>query len=130
MTDIYDKKNMPRAIYCIHALSRYLFHLGIAPEIQDLKGIAQFTEEEISAMDSELAKAGVQMPKFGKIGGILAKEIGADAAASQSRPKEEEGGEEEKKLESRGRDSGVRAASHLPTFFLLSFTFINHHHYY
>lgn len=23
VTDIYDKKNMPKAIYCIHALSRY-----------------------------------------------------------------------------------------------------------
>ena len=30
----------------------------------------------------ELHKAGVQMPKFGKIGGILAKELGEDDAAS------------------------------------------------
>lgn len=82
VTDIYDKKNMPRVIYCIHALrcvtcyhlswdeqqlcrvssgigtgapphvqdmsmislhSRFLFQLGIAPKIQDLHGIAQFT---------------------------------------------------------------------------------------
>jgi hypothetical protein len=55
--------------------SRYLYHLGIAPEIEDLHGIAQFTEEEISAIDKELQKSGVQMPKFGKIGGILAKEV-------------------------------------------------------
>jgi Ras GTPase-activating-like protein IQGAP2/3 len=81
VTDLYDKKNMPRVIYCIHALSRYLYHLGIAPEIEDLHGIAQFTEEEISAIDKELQKSGVQMPKFGKIGGILAKEMGEDDAA-------------------------------------------------
>eukprot|EP00052_Salpingoeca_macrocollata_P027179 m.257054 g.257054 ORF g.257054 m.257054 type:complete len:1548 (+) comp22704_c2_seq1:460-5103(+) len=81
VTDLYDKKNMPRVIYCVHALSRYLFHLGIAPEIEDLHGIAQFTEEEISAIDKELQKSGVQMPKFGKIGGILAKELGEDDAA-------------------------------------------------
>ncbi len=56
--------------------------------MKDLKGIATFTEEEISAMDAELAKAGVQMPKFGKIGGILAKEIGADAAASTFQKKQ------------------------------------------
>ena len=24
ITDLYDKKNMPRVIYCVHALSRYL----------------------------------------------------------------------------------------------------------
>lgn len=47
----------------------------------DLKGVAQFTEEEISAMDSALTAAGVQMPHFGKIGGVLAAEIGEDAAA-------------------------------------------------
>eukprot|EP00049_Salpingoeca_infusionum_P017332 m.352578 g.352578 ORF g.352578 m.352578 type:complete len:1576 (+) comp16555_c0_seq1:753-5480(+) len=79
-TDLYDKKNMPRVIYCIHALSRYLFHLGIAPEMEDLHGVAEFTEEELSAMEAELQKAGVQMPKFGKIGGILAKELGEDDA--------------------------------------------------
>ena len=32
-------------------------------------------EEEIQAMDEELAKAGVQMPTFGSIGGVLAKEV-------------------------------------------------------
>ena len=34
-------------------------------------------EEEISAMDKELERVGVQMPKFNKIGGILAKEVWA-----------------------------------------------------
>lgn len=80
-TDIYDKKNMPRVIYCLHALSKYLFILGIGVEMEDLNGVAVFTEEEISAMDAELGKAGIQMPKFGKIGGILMKEIGTDAAS-------------------------------------------------
>ena len=32
-------------------------------------------EEEIHAMDQELEKAGVQMPTFGAIGGVLAKEV-------------------------------------------------------
>eukprot|EP00041_Stephanoeca_diplocostata_P037701 m.1438242 g.1438242 ORF g.1438242 m.1438242 type:complete len:2086 (+) comp25089_c0_seq3:340-6597(+) len=81
VTDIYDKKNMPKAIYCIHALSRFLYSLGIGPLMEDLTGKAQFTEEEISAMDGALKEAGVQMPQFGKIGGMLAAEIGEDAAA-------------------------------------------------
>uniref|UniRef100_A0A672LL19 Ras GTPase-activating-like protein IQGAP1 n=1 Tax=Sinocyclocheilus grahami TaxID=75366 RepID=A0A672LL19_SINGR len=80
-TDVYDRKNMPKVIYCIHALSLYLFKLGIAPQIQDLLGKVNFTEEEISNMRKELDKYGIQMPTFSKIGGILANELSVDEAA-------------------------------------------------
>nr|KAI8756299.1 ras GTPase-activating-like protein IQGAP1 isoform X2 [Biomphalaria glabrata] len=80
-TDIYDRKNMPRAVYCVHALSLFLFKLGLAPQIQDLYGKIKFTEEEISAMRKELDKYGIQMPAFSKIGGILANELTVDDAA-------------------------------------------------
>ncbi|MBN3301610.1 IQGA1 protein, partial [Amia calva] len=80
-TDVYDRKNMPRVIYCIHALSLYLYKLGIAPQIQDLLGKVDFTEEEISNMRKELEKYGIQMPAFSKIGGILANELSVDEAA-------------------------------------------------
>ncbi|KAJ8005447.1 hypothetical protein DPEC_G00146740 [Dallia pectoralis] len=80
-TDIYDKKNMPRTVYCIHALSLYLFRLGLAPQIHDLCGKVKFTEEEINHMKRELDKYGIQMPAFSKIGGILANEISVDEAA-------------------------------------------------
>ncbi|XP_058972434.2 ras GTPase-activating-like protein IQGAP1 [Pocillopora verrucosa] len=80
-TDIYDRKNMPKLIYCIHALSLFLFKLGLAPQIQDLYGKAKFTEEQISAMRKELEKYGIQMPAFSKIGGILESEMPVDEAA-------------------------------------------------
>ncbi|XP_077989473.1 ras GTPase-activating-like protein IQGAP1 isoform X2 [Glandiceps talaboti] len=80
-TDIYDRKNMPRTVYCIHALSLFLFKLGIAPQIQNLYGKVSFTDEEISAMRKELDKYGIQMPAFSKIGGILANEMPVDEAA-------------------------------------------------
>ncbi|RLV88778.1 hypothetical protein DV515_00015297 [Chloebia gouldiae] len=80
-TDIYDKKNMPRVVYCIHALSFYLFKLGLAPPIQDLYGKVNFTEEEINNMKQELEKYGLQLPAFSKIGGILANELSVDEAA-------------------------------------------------
>ncbi|NXD31824.1 IQGA3 protein, partial [Spelaeornis formosus] len=80
-TDIYDKKNMPRVVYCIHALSLYLFKLGLAPPIQDLYGKVNFTEEEINNMKRELEKYGLQLPAFSKIGGILANELSVDEAA-------------------------------------------------
>uniref|UniRef100_G3WR35 IQ motif containing GTPase activating protein 3 n=1 Tax=Sarcophilus harrisii TaxID=9305 RepID=G3WR35_SARHA len=80
-TDIYDKKNMPRVIYCIHALSLFLFRLGLAPQIHDLYGKVKFTEEELNNMTSELAKYGLQLPAFSKIGGILASELSVDEAS-------------------------------------------------
>ncbi|XP_032415434.1 ras GTPase-activating-like protein IQGAP3 isoform X1 [Xiphophorus hellerii] len=80
-TDVYDKKNMPRAVYCIHALSLYLHRLGLAPPIYDLYGKVKFTDEEISNMELELDKYGIQMPAFSKIGGILANELSVDEAA-------------------------------------------------
>ncbi|NWW95529.1 IQGA2 protein, partial [Rhynochetos jubatus] len=80
-TDVYDRKNIPKTIYCIHALSLYLFKLGLAPQIQDLLGKVDFTEEEISNMRKELEKYGIQMPSFSKIGGILASELSVDEAA-------------------------------------------------
>ncbi|NXD18070.1 IQGA1 protein, partial [Nothocercus nigrocapillus] len=80
-TDVYDKKNMPRVVYCIHALSLYLFKLGLAPQIQDLYGKVDFTEEEINNMKRELEKYGLQLPSFSKIGGLLANELSVDEAA-------------------------------------------------
>ncbi|KAF7661071.1 hypothetical protein LDENG_00268810 [Lucifuga dentata] len=80
-TDVYDRKNMPKVIYCIHALSLYLYKRGIAPQIQDLLGKVDFTEEEISNMRIELEKYGIQMPAFHKIGGILSSELSVDEAA-------------------------------------------------
>ncbi|XP_078391700.1 ras GTPase-activating-like protein IQGAP1, partial [Cetorhinus maximus] len=59
----------------------YLFKLGLAPQIQDLYGKVNFTEEEINNMKTELEKYGIQMPSFSKIGGILANELSVDEAA-------------------------------------------------
>ncbi|XP_059474142.1 ras GTPase-activating-like protein IQGAP1 isoform X2 [Neocloeon triangulifer] len=83
-TDVYDKKNMPRVIYCIHALSTHLFRLGKTPAMGDLYGKAYFTDAEIDVMKKELVKVGVQMPLFQKIGGLLANEMPVDKAALHS----------------------------------------------
>uniref|UniRef100_A0A8C4QXK5 Uncharacterized protein n=1 Tax=Eptatretus burgeri TaxID=7764 RepID=A0A8C4QXK5_EPTBU len=71
---------MPKAIYCIHALSLYLFKLGVAPQIQDLYGKIDFTAEEIDNVRMELEKYGIQMPAFGKIGGLLTSQLSVDEA--------------------------------------------------
>ena len=77
-TDIYDKKNMPRAVFCIHALSLFMFKMGSAPQIQDLCGRLEFTRDEINCMEAELSRAGVEMPQFRQLGGILADQGGGN----------------------------------------------------
>lgn len=71
---------MPRVVYCIHALSLYLYRLGKAPKMQDLFGKAQFSDAVVQAMSRELQRYGFPLPQFGKIGGILAGELPVDAA--------------------------------------------------
>jgi len=80
-TDIYDKKNMPRVIFGIHALAHLLYKMRLAPPIQDLYGKVTFTAEEISNMQSALDQYGLAMPAFRKIGGIMAEEMAVDEAA-------------------------------------------------
>ena len=77
-TDIYDKKNMPRAVFCIHALSLFMFKMGSAPQIQDLCGRLEFTRDEISCMEAELNRTGVEMPQFRQLGGLLADQGGGN----------------------------------------------------
>ncbi|XP_068626808.1 ras GTPase-activating-like protein IQGAP1 [Battus philenor] len=74
-TDIYDKKNMPRVIYCIHALSSHLFKLGKAPLIHDVFGKAVFTDEQLDSVSKDLQKCQHPLPMFQKIGGILSKSV-------------------------------------------------------
>lgn len=82
-TDVYDKKNMPKVIYCLHALSTHLFKRGQAPLIQDLYGKVDFSAETITATRKELAENGIELPKFQKIAGLLSENIKGDTLTLQ-----------------------------------------------
>lgn len=75
LTDLYDAKNLPKVIYCIHALSHLLARRGLAQRISNLIGKIDFTDEELQKKQKGLDAAGVAMPSFGNIGKQLAKEI-------------------------------------------------------
>ena len=79
-TDVNNKKNMPRVVYCIHALSLFLYRLGRAPPMPNLYGTAQFSDAAVQAMSRELQRYGFPLPQFGKIGGILANELPVNEA--------------------------------------------------
>ncbi|XP_026319538.1 ras GTPase-activating-like protein IQGAP1 [Hyposmocoma kahamanoa] len=80
-TDIYDKKNMPRVIYCLHALSSHLFKLGKAPLIHDVYGKAVFTDEQLDSISKDLQKCEHPLPMFQQIGGLLSKNNVSDSDA-------------------------------------------------
>ncbi|KAG9292036.1 hypothetical protein G9A89_017935 [Geosiphon pyriformis] len=75
LTDLYEKKNIPRVIYCIHALSHLLSRRGLTPRIRNLLGKLEFTEEQLSVTQRGLDTSGVVMPSFANVGHALAAEL-------------------------------------------------------
>ncbi|KAF2481197.1 ras GTPase [Neohortaea acidophila] len=66
LVDLYEKKNIPKVIYCIHALSWLLYRKGIVEfRIGNLVGQLQFEEHELEETQKGIDRSGVQMPNFG-----------------------------------------------------------------
>jgi Ras GTPase-activating-like protein IQGAP2/3 len=87
LIDLYEKKNIPKVIYCIHALSWLLFRKGIVDfRIGNLVGQLEFEHHELEAMQKGLDKLGVNMPSFGN--------MGADFGVEEPEPEPEETEEE------------------------------------
>ncbi|KAI9672347.1 MAG: hypothetical protein M1817_003369 [Caeruleum heppii] len=69
LIDLYEKKNIPKVIYCIHALSWLLYRNGIIDfRIGNLVGQLEFEHHELEEMQKGLDKAGVSMPSFSGMG--------------------------------------------------------------
>ena len=69
LIDLYEKKNIPKVIYCIHALSWLLFRQGVVDfRIGNLVGRLEFEHHELEEMQKGLDKAGISMPSFGNMG--------------------------------------------------------------
>ena len=47
-------------------------------ELQDLMGRVEFSRAEISCMEAELSRTGVEMPQFRQLGGMLADQSGGN----------------------------------------------------
>ncbi|KAF7543309.1 hypothetical protein G7Z17_g10834 [Cylindrodendrum hubeiense] len=87
LIDLYEKKNTPKVIYCIHALSWILFRKGIVDfRIGNLVGQLEFEHHELEAMQKGLDNLGVSMPTFGN--------MGADFGVPEPEPEPEETEEE------------------------------------
>lgn len=66
LVDLYEKKNVPKVIYCIHALSWLLYRRGITTfTISHLVGQLEFTGEELEETQKGIDRSGIKMPDFG-----------------------------------------------------------------
>lgn len=92
LIDLYEKKNIPKVIYCIHALSWLLFRKGIVDfRIGNLIGQLEFEHHELEAMQKGLDMLGVNMPSFGN--------MGADFGVPEPEPEPEPEETEEERIE-------------------------------
>ncbi|PHH90516.1 hypothetical protein CDD83_3441 [Cordyceps sp. RAO-2017] len=87
LIDLYEKKNIPKVIHCVHALSWLLFRKGIVDfRIGNLVGQLEFEHHELEAMQKGLDKLGANMPSFGN--------MGADFGVPEPEPEPQETEEE------------------------------------
>ncbi|KAK2787692.1 hypothetical protein FQN51_003103 [Onygenales sp. PD_10] len=75
LIDLYEKKNIPKVIHCIHALSWLLYKKGIVDfRIGNLVGQLEFEHHELEQMQKGLDKSGVPMPSFSGMGASFGAE--------------------------------------------------------
>ena len=75
LIDLYEKKNIPKVIYCVHALSWLLYRKGVVDfRIGNLVGQLEFEHHELEEMQKGLDKAGVSMPSFSGMGASFGAE--------------------------------------------------------
>ncbi|OLN81735.1 Ras GTPase-activating-like protein rng2 [Colletotrichum chlorophyti] len=87
LIDLYEKKNIPKVIYCLHALSWLLFRKGVVDfRIGNLVGQLEFEHHELEAMQKGLDKLGANMPSFGNMGA----DFGVEPATPEPEETEEE----------------------------------------
>lgn len=99
LIDLYEKKNIPKVIYCIHALSWLLYRKGIVDfRIGNLVGQLQFEHHELEAMQKGLDKLGVNMPSFGTMGADFGEEATPEPEETEEERIDRELGEHENSI--------------------------------
>lgn len=77
LVDLYERKNIPKVIYCLHALSALLVMKGRSNEMRNLRGVITFDEKEIAAKTDELRESGISLPVFSDVPQLLADHLPA-----------------------------------------------------
>jgi hypothetical protein len=98
LTDLYDKKNIPKVIYCLHALSHYLEVTGfLHPAVKNFVGKLEFSEEELNNLQEDFKASGIILPQFRNVEAAVQKEISNSMANLTSDSEKKPLTEEEKR---------------------------------
>jgi Ras GTPase-activating-like protein IQGAP2/3 len=96
LVDLYEKKNIPKVIHCIHALSWLLWRKGITDfRIGNLVGQLQFEDHELEATQKGLDRVGINMPNFSGMGANFGAEPEPEPQESEDERIDRELGEQE-----------------------------------
>ncbi|ORX42962.1 hypothetical protein BCR36DRAFT_400137 [Piromyces finnis] len=74
-TDCYEKKNSPKVIYCLHALSHFLELRGYGKAVRDLVGKLEFTDNEVQAQYDNFKENNINLPTFNNLENKLHEEL-------------------------------------------------------
>jgi len=86
LTDLYDKKNIPKVIYCLHALSHFLEVTGfLHPAVKDLVGKLEFSEEQLNTVQENFEENGLQLPQFSNVEAAVQKEMKKELTEEEKR---------------------------------------------
>ncbi|KHJ30212.1 putative ras gtpase activating protein [Erysiphe necator] len=84
LTDVYEKKNIPKVIHCIHTLSWHLYRNKIVDfPIGNLVGQLKFEHHELEEMQRGLEKTDLSMPSFENMSTVVGPNSGPKSAFEQ-----------------------------------------------
>lgn len=86
-TDIYDKKNMPRLINCIHMISHELYKINRAKKINNIYGQIEFNDSYLDVVGRDMTDNGFEMPQFKDINELSMPKTGDIISRGISVPK-------------------------------------------
>ncbi|WBW74607.1 IQGAP domain cytoskeleton scaffold protein Rng2 [Schizosaccharomyces osmophilus] len=64
LTDIYEGKNLPKVIYCIHALSFFLSMQNLAPPLVRINENLNFADDDVAQIVRRLQQSNAILPNF------------------------------------------------------------------
>lgn len=99
LIDAYEKRNLPKVIYCIHALSHFLAEERMASAVDNLYGKLEFTEAQIDSVQRGLDAQRGGLPNFRAMNRHFSKQMEPVVLSPKASISEEDSGSEGERTE-------------------------------
>lgn len=85
MTDLYEKRNLPKVVYCIHAVSHYIAEAQKYSAVENLVGKLEFSEEQLE--NTEKTIEGHSLPNFKAMNRKISESLPPKSQKEETSPK-------------------------------------------